>query len=82
MLRPRHRRRGQQEVFQHVSSLTAGKRLTTEATPYVALDDLSPMGNFDDVIKRLALRTVEERPILHSQRPRLGKRRRNQAASM
>ena len=75
MLPPRHRRRGQQEVFQQVSSLTAGKRLTTEATPYVALDDLSPMGNFDDVVKRLALRTVDERP-------RLGKWRRNQVASM
>jgi hypothetical protein len=69
-------------------SLVAGERFTAKATRYLVLadlslrrNDLSPSGNFDDVIKRIALRTVEEWPILHSQRPRLGSGS-SQAASM
>jgi len=49
--------RGQQEVSQLGGPLAAGQRLTTEATPSLSLDDLSPSGdwlsrrgNFDDVI--------------------------------
>ena len=71
-LLPRHRRSGKEEVRrsgkeevpQLGGPLAAGERLTTE-TPYLGLDDLwprseylSPRGNFDDVIKGLALRTV------------------------
>ena len=56
----------QQEVFQYIRALTVRKRLTTEATRCRPLGGRK-IGNFDDVIKRLALRTVEERPIAHSQ---------------
>jgi hypothetical protein len=58
----------QQKAFQHVSSLAAGERLTTEAAGYLATNGRLPSWNLDNVIKRLALRTVEERPIVHSQR--------------
>jgi hypothetical protein len=63
----------QQKVFQHVSSLAAWERLTTEATGYLVPNGRLPSRNLDNVVKRLALRTVEERPIVHSQlasRPR------------
>jgi hypothetical protein len=56
----------QQKVFQHVNSLAVGERRTAEATGYLALNGLLPSRNLDDVVKRLALRTVEERPIVHS----------------
>jgi hypothetical protein len=52
----------------------AGERFTAKATRYLVLADLSPSRTFDDVKKRIALRTVEEWTILHNQRPRLGKR--------
>jgi len=59
----------QQEIFQHVSSLAAGERLTTEATGYLAPNGLWPSWSLDNVVKRLAVRTVEERPIVHSHTP-------------
>jgi hypothetical protein len=64
----------QQKVFQHVRSLAAGERLTTESTGCLAPNGRLPSRNLDNVVKRLALRTVEERPIVHSQlasQPRL-----------
>ena len=72
MLRLRRRWRRKQEVSQR--GWPAGERLTTEATPFLALDDpsprgddLRPTGNFDDVIQRPAPLTVEERTTVHSQ---------------
>jgi hypothetical protein len=44
--------------------LVAGEGFTAKATRYLVLADLSPSRTFDDVIKRIALRTVEEWPIL------------------
>jgi hypothetical protein len=59
----------QREIFQHVGCFAAGERLTTEATGYLAPDGLQPSRNLDNVVKRLAPRTVEERPIVHNPTP-------------
>ena len=71
MLHLRRRWRRKQEVSQR--GWPTGERLTTEATPFLALDDpsprgddLRPTGNVDDVIQRPAPLTVEEWTTVHS----------------
>jgi hypothetical protein len=57
----------QQEVFQNVLPFAAGKRFATVATPDLAVDGLRPRLSLNKVIQHLALRTVEEQPIAHTQ---------------
>jgi hypothetical protein len=59
----------QQEILDHILAFAPRKWATAGATRYLTRDGFRTSFDFDDLIKRIAVRTVESRPASGHKRP-------------
>ena len=59
----------QQEILDHKFAFATRKRTTAGAARYLTVDGFRTGFDFDDLIKRIAVRTVESRPASRHKRP-------------